>query len=92
MSDEHITTTTSPDGRVSHTTVSGGSSGSSGAGWLFGLIAVVLIGFGIYYFAMQSNSTSRKDNAVAAAAQDIGNAAKDVGNAAQDAASNVKKP
>ncbi len=91
MSDEHITTTTSPDGNTSHTTVSGGS-GSSGAGWLFGLIAVVLIGFGIYYFTMQSNSTSRKDNAVAAAAQDFGNAAKDVGNAAQDAASNVKKP
>ena len=91
MSDEHITTTTSPDGSVSHTTVSGGS-GSSGAGWLFGLIAVVLIGFGIYYFAMQSSSSANKDNAVAAAAHDIGNAAKDVGNAAQDAASNVKKP
>lgn len=91
MSDEHITTTTSPDGSVSHTTVSGGSS-SSGAGWLFGLIAVVLLGFGIYYFAMQSNSSANKDNAVAAAAQDIGNAAKDVGNAAQDAASEVKKP
>ena len=91
MSDEHITTTTSPDGNTSHTTVSGGGSGS-GAGWLFGLIAVVLIGFAVYYFAMQSNSTANKDNAVAAAAQDIGNAAKDVGNAAQDAASNVKKP
>ena len=90
MSDEHITTSTSPDGSVSHTTVSGG--GSSGAGWLFGLIAVVLIGFAVYYFAMQSNSSSRKDNAVAAAAQDVGNAAKDVGNAAQDAASNLKKP
>ena len=89
MSDEHITTTTSPDGNVSHTTVSGGSSG---AGWLFGLIAVVLIGFGVYYFAMQSNSSANKDNAIAGAAQDIGNAAKDVGNAAQDAASNVKKP
>lgn len=89
MSDEHITITTSPDGSVSHTTVSGG--GSSG-GWVIGLIAVVLLGFGIYYFAMQSNSTSRKDNAVAAAAQNIGDAAKDVGNAAQDAASSVKKP
>ena len=92
MSDEHITTTTSPDGSVSHTTISGSSSGSGGAGWLFGLIAVVLIGFAVYYFAMQSNSSANKDNAVAAAAQDIGNAAKDVGNAAQDAASNVKKP
>ena len=89
MADEHITTTTSPDGNTSHTTV---SSGSSGAGWLFGLIAVVLIGFAVYYFAMQSNSSANKDNAIAGAAQDIGNAAKDVGNAAQDAASNVKKP
>lgn len=88
MADEHITTTTSPDGNTSHTTV---SSGGSGAGWLFGLIAIVLLGFGIYYFAMQSNSTAKKDNAVAAAAADIGNAAQDVGNAAQDAADNVKK-
>ncbi len=90
MSDEHITTTTSPDGSVQHTTVSGGSS-SGGAGWLLGLIAVVLIGFGIYYFAMQSNSSARKDSAIAGAAQDVGSAAKDVGNAAQDAASNLKK-
>ena len=89
MSDEHITTTTSPDGQTSHTTV---SSGSSGGSWLFGLITVVLLGFGIYYFAMQSNSTANKDNAVAAAAADIGNAAQDVGKAAQDAASSVKKP
>jgi hypothetical protein len=91
MSDEHITTTTSPDGSVSHTTVSGGSS-SGGAGWLFGLIAVVLIGFAVYYFAIQSNSSTRKDNAITAAAQDVGKAAKDVGNAAQDAASSAKKP
>ncbi len=90
MSEEHITTTTSPDGNTSHTTVSD-SGGSGGAGWLFGLIAVVLLGFGVYYFAMQSNSTSRKDNAITAAAQDVGNAAQDVGNAAQDAASNAKK-
>jgi uncharacterized protein HemX len=89
MSEEHITTTTSPDGNTSHTTV---SSGSSGAGWLFGLIAIVLLGFGIYYFALQSNTSSKKDNAIAAAAADVGNAAKDVGNAAQDAASSVKKP
>ena len=89
MTDEHITTTTSPDGQTSHTTV---SSGSSDGGWLFGLIAVVLLGFGIYYFAMQSNSSANKDNAVAAAAADIGNAAQDVGKAAQDAASSIKKP
>ena len=90
MADEQITTTTSPDGNTSHTTVST-SDGGGGAGWLFGLIAVVLLGFGIYYFAMQSDSSAKKDNAITAAAQDVGNAAKDVGNAAQDAASSVKK-
>ena len=90
MADEQITTTTSPDGNTSHTTVST-SGGGGGAGWLFGLIAVVLLGFGIYYFAMQSDSSAKKDNAITAAAQDVGNAAKDVGNAAQDAASSVKK-
>jgi len=88
MADEHITTTRSADGSVEHTTVSGGGSG----GWLIGLIAVVLLGFAVYYFAVQSNSSARKDNAISAAAQDVGKAAKDVGNAAQDAASNVKKP
>ena len=90
MADEQITTTTSPDGNTSHTTVSTSGSGG-GAGWLFGLIAVVLLGFGIYYFAMQSDSSAKKDNAITAAAQDVGNAAKDVGNAAQEAASSVKK-
>ena len=89
MADEQITTTTSPDGNTSHTTVS--TSDGGGAGWLFGLIAVVLLGFGIYYFAMQSDSSAKKDNAITAAAQDVGNAAKDVGNAAQEAASSVKK-
>ena len=48
MSEEHITTTTSPDGNTSHTTV---SSSGGGAGWLFGLIAVALLGFAVYYFA-----------------------------------------
>ena len=90
MADEQITTTTSPDGNTSHTTVS--TSGGGGSGWLFGLIAVVLLGFGIYYFAMQSESSAKKDNAITAAAQDVGNAAQDVGNAAQEAASSVKKP
>ena len=89
MADEHITTTTSPDGNTSHTTV---SSGSSGGSWLFGLIAVVLLGIGVYYFAMRTNTTSAKDNAITAAAKDVGDAAKDVGNAAQDAANNAKKP
>ncbi len=88
MSDEHITTTTSPDGNTSHTTV---SSSGGGAGWLFGLIAVALLGFGVYYFAMQADSSSKKDNAITAAAQDVGNAAQNVGDAAQDAASSVKK-
>ncbi|MFM5916204.1 MAG: hypothetical protein ACKOOL_01585 [Novosphingobium sp.] len=87
MSDETITTTRSADGSVEHTTVRGGSSG----GWVIGLIAIVLLGFAVYYFAIASNSSSRKDNAVAAAAQDVGDAAKNVGNAAQDAASNLKK-
>ena len=89
MADEQITTTTSPDGNTSHTTVS--TSGGGGSGWLFGLIAVVLLGFGIYYFAMQSESSAKKDNAITAAAQDVGNAAQEVGSAAQEAASSVKK-
>ena len=88
MADEQITTTTSPDGNTSHTTV---STSGGGSGWLFGLIAIVLLGFGVYYFAMQSESSAKKDNAITAAAQDVSTAAQEVGSAAQEAASSVKQ-
>ena len=56
------------------------------------LIAIVLliavIG-GLYLFSQNSSSENAKDNAVAGAAQDVGNAATKIGNAAENAADNV---
>ncbi len=91
MADEHITTTSTPDGRTTHTTVSGGASSSSGMGWLIGLVLVALLGIGIYYFAQQSSSEANMNNAVAGAAQDVGDAAQTAGTAAKDAADSLKK-
>jgi hypothetical protein len=89
VSEEHITTVTSADGSTKHTTVTSG--GRNVGSWLLGLAALILLGFGIYYFAMQSGSQARKDNAVAGAAQDVGAAARDVGAAAKDAADSLNK-
>ncbi len=91
MADDHITTHTAPDGTTHTTVVTDTARSSGGGGWLFGLIALALIGFGIYYFAGMSGSEAAKDSAVAEAARDVGSAAQSVGDAAKDAADYVKK-
>ena len=92
MAEEHITTTTSPDGNTSHTTVvSDSPRDNGGSGWIIGLIAVILLGLGVFYFTGMANSEAAKDNAIAGAARDVGAAAENVGAAAQDAANELKK-
>lgn len=90
MADEHITTHTAPDGST-HTTVvdRGETSSGGGGGLIIGLLALVLIAVGVYFFAGMSNSEANKNNAVAEAAKDVGNAAQTVGEAAKDASSAV---
>jgi uncharacterized protein HemX len=90
MADEHITTHTAPDGS-SHSTVVDRGGGSGSGGWIIGLLALVLVAVGVYFFSGMSTSEANKDNAVAEAARDVGNAAQNVGNAAEDAASSVSK-
>ena len=57
-----------------------------GAGWMIAMVLLVALVVGILLFANMSNSGARKDNAIAAAAGDVGKAATKAGNAAETAA------
>ena len=91
MADEHITTHSAPDGSTHTTVIDRGETSSGGGGLILGLLALVLVAVGVYYFAGMSGSEANKNNAVAEAAKDVGNAAQSVGGAAKDAASSVSK-
>ncbi|MBW8752898.1 MAG: hypothetical protein JF595_01910 [Sphingomonadales bacterium] len=66
-------------------------SSGSGSGWVIALVLIVALIVGVVFFTQMSKTQSAKDNAVANAAQDVGQAAQNVGNAAQDAAKNGGK-
>lgn len=82
-----------PDGRVERITETspapttvverrGGSGMGAIVALIIGLLAVLVIG----YFLMNMNrSDAVKDNAIAGAAESVGNAADNIGNAARDA-------
>lgn len=96
MSDDQITTQTAADG-ATHTTVVTGNSGGGGK-WVLGLLVLILIGVGVYFFAGMANSEATKNDAITQAAKDVGNAAEnvgaaadEVGDAAKDATDTVKK-
>lgn len=61
-------------------------SRGGGSGWIIALVLIVALIVGVVFFSRMSTSESVKDNAVANAAQDVGQAAQNVGNAAKDAA------
>ncbi|MCB2079731.1 MAG: hypothetical protein KDE55_18810 [Novosphingobium sp.] len=92
MAEDHVTTVESPDGKTTHTTIvrEGDSrSGGGGAGWFIGLVLLVAVVAGVFFFMQGSGAEAAKDNAIAEAASDVGNAAQQVGNAAQDAADSL---
>ncbi len=94
MAEERITTVETPAGdtHTTHTTViDDGARSGGGSGWFIGLILILALVAGIYFFTQSNNSQAAKDNAIAGAANNIGDAAKKAGNAAQDAADNLKK-
>lgn len=91
MADEHITTSSTPDGRTTHTTITSDPPRSGGMGWVFGLVLVVLLGIGIYYFTRESESEVNMNNSVAGAAQDVGDAAQTAGDAVKDSADSFKQ-
>ena len=92
MAEERVTQVEAPEGATStHTTViSDAPRSGSGPLWIIVLLVVVLAAVAVFYLSGMSNSEAAKDNAVAEAAQDVGNAAGQVGDAAQDAADSVK--
>jgi flagellar biosynthesis/type III secretory pathway M-ring protein FliF/YscJ len=57
-----------------------------GAGWMIAVVLVIALVVGILLFVNNANSGARKDNAIAAAAGDVGKAATKAGEAAETAA------
>jgi hypothetical protein len=86
MTEERITEVETPAGNThtTHTVVTDGEPRSSGSGWLIALVLIVALVAGFFIFSNMSGSEVAKDNAIAGAAEDVGNAAQQVGDAAQD--------
>ena len=61
-------------------------SRSGGSGWVIAFVLIVALIVGVVFFTQVSSTQTAKDNAIANAAQDVGQAAQNVGNAAQEAA------
>lgn len=92
MAEEHVVTTETPAAApATHTTVihDTGSRGG-GSGWFIGIVLVLAVLAGIYFFTQMSGSEMAKDNAVTNAANEVGSAAKEVGNAANSAGEAAK--
>jgi len=91
MVEERVTEVETPSGNThTHTTVvSDAPRSGGGATWLIVILVVVLAAVAVFYLSGMSGSEVAKDNAVAEAAQDVGNAANQVGDAARDAADSV---
>jgi uncharacterized protein HemX len=87
--EERITEVETPSGNThtSHTIVDRSRSG--GSGWVIAIVLVLALLIGGYFLMRGTNASSNKDNAIAAAAGDVGNAAEKVGNAAEDAVNNI---
>ena len=56
---------------------------------MIALLLLIALGVGGYFLMQGTDASSNKDNAIAAAADDVGNAAQKVGDAAQDAAKKI---
>ena len=92
MAEERIITTDpAAPATATHTTVirDSGRSGGSGVGILFALVLLVAVIAGVYLFSQNSSSETAKDNAIAQAADQVGETAAKVGNAVDSAAENA---
>lgn len=93
MAEERIVTTEAPAAApATHTTVihDTGSRSGGGSGWFIGIVLVLAVIAGIYFFTQMSGSEAAKDNAVANAANQVGQAANQVGDAASTAGQAAK--
>jgi uncharacterized membrane protein len=96
MSDERVTTYETPAGErpvTERTTIihDGPSRGSGGAVWIFGIVLLIAVLAVVYFMSTNSGSEVVRDNAIAGAAEQVGDAAQQVVNAAENAADNMTK-
>lgn len=95
MAEERITTVEPADGSPStttHTTIvrdGDPAPRSGGAGWLIAIVLIIAVIAGIYLFSQSNASNAVKNDAIAGAAEDVGNAAGQVGDAVEGAADSV---
>ena len=92
MTEERTTRVEAPDGNT-HTTTTivrdGPAESGGGMKWILVLVAIVVIGIGIYAFTGMNDAQIAKDTAIADAANSVGTAADKVGNAVEDVADEV---
>lgn len=62
------------------------TGGGGGSGWMIAMVLTVALVVGILIFVNMTNSSARKDNAIAQAASDVSKAATKAGDAAENAA------
>lgn len=97
MAEERITETVDPAGNVTERTVERGAPATTvverrGGGGAIIAIALIIVALIAAYVVFGINrSDSRKDDAIAAAAQDVGAGARQVGAAAEKAAGDAAK-
>lgn len=92
MDQERVTERVDVTGSVTERTVERSpATAGSGSGVMWIIVALIAIGIVAYFLVGMNNSETRKDDAIAGAASDVGDAAKDVGDAAQKAADDLTK-
>ncbi|RKF23209.1 hypothetical protein D6851_01635 [Altericroceibacterium spongiae] len=90
MSEERITEVEAPDGKThTHTTVITDKPRSGGSWVVIALALLVVAVIGIWAVSSLGGAEVAKDNAIAEAADEVGNAAGQVGDAAQNAANKL---
>lgn len=96
MADERLTETVRPDGTVERTHEVDQHDRvvverRSGGGGLLALVALLALAVAAYFLFVNNRSETRRDNAIAGAAKDVGTAAKKAGAAVEDAAKDVSR-
>ncbi len=87
MVEERITEVETPTGdtHTTHTVVTDGDRRGGGGGWLIAIVLIIAVIAGIWFFSGMSNSESAKDNAIANAADNVGEAPQQGANPAENA-------